>query len=73
MSSKFAEIEAAQKKPMQEVITELYQEHGNLRAVAKELGVTQGTVSFWLLKLNLEVRSVIVPRGASVHLQEPAR
>jgi hypothetical protein len=72
MSSKFAEIEAVYGKPIKDVLPELYNKHHNLRDVANELGVSQGTISFWLLKLGLEIRSQIVPHDAEIEIKEPA-
>lgn len=70
MSSKITEIEAARGKPLREILVELYQQYGNLYIVAKELGVTQGTVSLWLIRCGLEVRSVVAPKDAQIVIQE---
>lgn len=55
--SKFAEIERDKNRPMVEILTDLYARfdgHSNVQdRVAEELGVTQGTVSLWLLRCGL--------------------
>lgn len=70
--SKVSEIEAARGKPLRDILVELYQQSGNLYNVASELGVTQGTVSLWLIRCNLEVRSIVVPKDAKILIQEAA-
>lgn len=60
--NKFTEIEEREKKPMQEVIRLLYEELGSQTMVAERLGVSQGTVSLWLVKLGLVEKTIVVPR-----------
>jgi hypothetical protein len=59
------EIEAKQGRPIAEVIRELYAKHaGEARiqeTVARELGISQPTLSLWLTKLRLTQRIVVVP------------
>jgi hypothetical protein len=63
--SKFREIEAVRGKPMPDILAELFDQFGTQIAVARELGVGQGTLNTWLLKLGLEQKTVLVPAGGS--------
>jgi hypothetical protein len=47
---------------MKRILIDLFEQHGSLTGIAKELGVTQGTVSLWLIKvgLRLEPRTQLV-------------
>lgn len=62
MKSKFRAIEAQEQRPMGLILKELYGKHGNQTRVARELGVSQGTVSLWLKQLGYQEWTVIVPR-----------
>jgi hypothetical protein len=44
-------------KPLRQVLIDLFEKHGSIRPVAKELGVQQSTVSYWLLRERLELVS----------------
>jgi len=50
-------------RPIVEVLKELYTLHGSQVEVAKALGISQGTLSVWLIKLNLEQKTILVPRN----------
>lgn len=56
------ELALQQSKSIREILQELFTEHRTQSAVAKKLGVSQSTLSYWLLKLNLEQRVVLVER-----------
>lgn len=60
--SKLTEIESREGRPMQDILTELYEKYGKQGTVAESLGVSQGTVSLWLVRLGLQERTVIVPK-----------
>jgi hypothetical protein len=60
--SRLRELEAQEGRPAGDVVIDLYKQHGSLEKVAGHLGVTQSTLSVWLLKLGLEVRSVLVAK-----------
>lgn len=61
-TSKMKDIEVEHGKPMRTILLELFRQYGNQRDVAKALGVSQGTISMWLIRCGLEVRSVLVQR-----------
>lgn len=62
MSGKWQEIEKERGKPIREVLEDEYQRHKTQSRVAAALGITQGTLSYWLLKLNLEQATVLRER-----------
>lgn len=59
--SKMQQIETQKGKPIEDIITELYEKHGSQTAVAAELGIAQGTLSVWLVKLGLKEKLVVIP------------
>lgn len=63
--SKFREIEAERGRPMPAILTELFDQYGTQTAVARVLGIGQGTLNTWLLKLGLEQKTVLVPASGS--------
>ena len=58
--SKMHQIEADANKPIEQIISELYEEYGSQTAVAAKLGIAQGTLSVWLVKLGLKEKLVVV-------------
>lgn len=56
------QIERERGKPITEVLRELYTLYGSQTAVAHALGVNQGTLSVWLVKLGLEQRTTLVEK-----------
>lgn len=63
--SKMREMEQEFGQPIDELLIYLFDELGSQRAVAEELGVSQSTVSIWLLKLGLEQTTVLKPVSQS--------
>ena len=59
---RFEELEQQRGKPMSEILREEYDKHGKQKAVAKSLGVSQPTVSQWLVRFNLQEKTVLVQR-----------
>jgi len=55
-------IEEREKRPMSDILKELYQIHGNQRDVAKALGVSPSAVSNWLPRLGLQEHTILKPR-----------
>lgn len=60
MSSKMRDIQQERGKSLKQLIIELWDQHGSQRAIAEELGVSQGTISLWMLRLGLSFKTVIV-------------
>lgn len=59
-SSKLKQIERARGRPMSELLKELYAQHGSQVEVARDLGVSQGTVSLWLMRFGLRGKKILV-------------
>lgn len=55
-------IEQERGKPIAAVLAELFDQYGSQVAVANELGINQGTLSMWLLRLGLKQHTVLVER-----------
>lgn len=60
--SKIPDVIERHGKSLSEILKEKFQEHGNIVSVAADLGVSQGTVSHWLIRCGLEIKSVLVQR-----------
>ena len=62
MRSKVREIEQREKAPLADVLTRLYAEHGNQKDVAEALKVSPSWVSIWVARLQLEEKTIVVPK-----------
>lgn len=62
MTSKFKKVEIAKGKPMRAILKEAFERSKSQQAVASELGVTQGTISLWLMRCGLETKTIVVDR-----------
>lgn len=60
------DIEALHRKPLEEVLSELFAKHHTQQAVAAELGVDASTLSGWMWRLGLTTRTIVVPFGDTV-------
>lgn len=58
--SKIEQIEQEKGKPLEELLQELYPIHGSQTALAKALGVTQGTMSLWFVRFGLKEKRMLV-------------
>ena len=56
------QIETRYDRPLEELLPEMYNEKG-LPAMAADLGVSKGTVWYWLLKFGINVRRVALSPG----------
>ena len=56
------QIETRYNRPLEEMLPEMYNEKG-LPAMAADLGVSKGTVWYWLLKFGINVRRVALSPG----------
>jgi DNA-binding transcriptional LysR family regulator len=73
MKSKYKQLEAERGQPMPLILQEAYAEHGNQTAVARALGVSQPTISQWLIRLGLAEKTILVPDESRYTLTEKAR
>ena len=56
------QIETRYNRSLEELLPEMYNEKG-LPAMAADLGVSKGTVWYWLLKFGINVRRVALSPG----------
>ena len=56
------QIETRYDRSLEELLPEMYNEKG-LPAMAADLGVSKGTVWYWLLKFGINVRRVALSPG----------
>lgn len=59
--SRFEEIELLEGKPMADILRNLYERYERQSIIAKVLGVTQGTLSQWLVRCGLKQKTILVP------------
>ena len=52
-------VEEEYKRPLERLLPELVNEIG-LSAAARQLGVSNATVGYWLLKMNIQIQRVAV-------------
>ena len=55
-------VEERYNKPLEKLLPEMYNEKG-LPAMATELGISKGTLWYWLLKFGINVRRVALAPG----------
>ncbi|MBI2867471.1 MAG: hypothetical protein HYX97_03940 [Chloroflexi bacterium] len=53
------QVEERYQRPLEQLLPQMYNERG-LPAMAEELGVSKGTLWYWLLKFGISVRRVAV-------------
>lgn len=55
------QLEKKHGKPLREILIEAFNRHGSQSAVAESLGVSQPTISLWLIRVNLKQQTVLRP------------
>ena len=53
----------------EQLLVDLFNKYGNMPAVARELGVTQSTVSVSLMRAGLKCKTVVVPKYTGVRVE----
>jgi len=66
------QVEQRYNKPLEKLLPELYNEKG-LPAMAAELGISKGTLWYWLLKFGINVRRVALAPGEELHVQPASK
>ena len=62
-------VEQRYNKALEQLLPELYNEKG-LPAMASELGVSKGTLWYWLLKFGINVRRVALAPGEELTVHQ---
>jgi len=62
-------VEQRYSKPLEKLLPELYNEKG-LPAMAAEIGISKGTLWYWLLKFGINVRRIALAPGEELTVQQ---
>ena len=60
------------RRPLERALPEMVNEHG-LTGAAKRIGVSKATLSYWLLKLDIEIRRVALAKGEEIEIRRVER
>lgn len=60
MRGKLKEIEQNAGKPIKQVLIDDFNELGTQSALAEKYDVTQSTITYWLMKLGLQTKTILV-------------
>ena len=63
------QVEQRYNRPLEKLLPELYNEKG-LPAMAQEMGISKGTLWYWLLKFGINVRRVALAPGEELQVQQ---
>ncbi len=66
------QVEQRYNKPLEKLLPEMYNEKG-LPAMASELGISKGTLWYWLLKFGINVRRIALAPGEELQVQQIKR
>ncbi|MGB1749455.1 MAG: hypothetical protein ACPHK0_06720 [Dehalococcoidia bacterium] len=62
------QVEKKLRRPLERALPEMVNEDG-LTGAAKQLGVSKATLSYWLLKLGIEIRRVALAPGEEIEIR----
>ena len=62
-------VEERYDKPLEKLLPDMYNEKG-LPAMAAELGISKGTLWYWLLKFGITVRRVALAPGEELEVHQ---
>ena len=61
-------VEDSYQRPLESLLPEMINEKG-LSATAGELGISNATLGYWLLKLRIEVRRIALAPGETLEVK----
>jgi len=67
-TKKMLQVEKKLRRPLERALPEMVNEEG-LTGAAKQLGVSKATLSYWLLKLGIEIRRVALAPGEEIEIR----
>lgn len=70
---KMQELVEERGQSIERIVADELDEHGTLKAVAAALGVSQSSVTYWLLGAGVELRSVLVYSNTGYGLTQKAK
>ena len=62
------QVEDHYQRPLEKLLPEMYNEKG-LPAMADELGISRGTLWYWLLKFGIHLRRVAIAPGETLEVK----
>ncbi|MSQ33410.1 MAG: hypothetical protein EXR60_03175 [Dehalococcoidia bacterium] len=62
------QVEDRYQRPLEKLLPEMYNEKG-LPAMADELGISRGTLWYWLLKFGIHLRRVAIAPGETLEVK----
>lgn len=72
MTPAMLRVEEQYKRPLERLLPEMVNERG-LSGTAQEFGVSKGTVSYWLLKLGIQVHRVALAPDETLEIKHQSR
>ena len=61
-------VERKLRRPLEDVLPEMVNEYG-LTGAAKRLGVSKATMSYWMLKLGIQMMHVALAPGETIEVK----
>ncbi|MBF15919.1 MAG: hypothetical protein CL740_02690 [Chloroflexi bacterium] len=71
-TKKMLDAEKKLRRPLERALPEMVNEYG-LTGAAKRVGVSKATLSYWLLKLDIEIRRVALAKGEEIEIRRVER
>ncbi|MBR91181.1 MAG: hypothetical protein CL903_00015 [Dehalococcoidia bacterium] len=71
-TKKMLSAEKKLRRPLERALPEMVNEYG-LTGAAKRVGVSKATLSYWLLKLDIEIRRVALAKGEEIEIRRVER
>ena len=65
---KMLSVEKRIRRPLERAVPELVNEHG-LTGAAKRLNISKATLSYWMLKLGIQMRHVALAPGETIEVK----
>lgn len=62
-------VEERYQRPLERLLAEMYNEKG-LPGMAQEMGISKGTIWYWLLKFGINVRRVAVAPDETLEVRK---
>lgn len=63
------QIEERYQKPLERLLPEMYNEKG-LPGMSNEMGISKGTIWYWLLRFGVNVRRIALAPGESLEVRK---
>jgi hypothetical protein len=67
-TEKMLQVEKRIRRPLERALPEMVNEFG-LTGAAKRIGVSKATMSYWMLKLGIQMRHVALAPGETIEVK----